>query len=105
MLRALFVDNNMVYSFEQLKAFSKKSSISSEIDKDELLEMFSLIDIIKNDGSTFFLKADGERSKDTYLLMISGGLLGDDYIRDENSDLISGLAKVISEYANRFWQD
>lgn len=66
-----------------------------------------LIMKIQSEGTTFFIRADGERNQNIFTIMIQGGLLGPlvggDYIRKETSDLIDGVNQVIVEYAKEFW--
>jgi len=49
---------------------------------------------VQSEGGFVFIKADGDREKDFFTIMIEGGFLGDDYIRCETSNLEEGIRAV-----------
>ncbi len=58
---------------------------------------------IQSEGAFFFIKADGDRERNIFTIMIEGGVLKGDFIRCETSNLEEGVSKVIAEYSERFW--
>lgn len=64
-----------------------------------LVELLALLDRIADSGASCVLKIDGERPKsERYTLIISGGELKEDYIRNEGADLENGLINVVIRY-------
>lgn len=66
-----------------------------------------LLERIRGDGATVLMKLDGARGpadNGPYTFLVSGGPLGDDFIRAEVSSLEHGIAKVIVAYARRCWK-
>lgn len=83
--------------------FEKVGLDDSNLENEELVYAIPLILKIRSEGSTFFIKVDGERENNVSTVMVNDGLLGEDYIRCETDDLLKGISQVISEYSERFW--
>jgi len=89
---------------DSLKVMAERYGVdSSNFDSQDLACALPLILKIRGEGSTFFIKADGERDVNISTIMINGGLLGDDYIRCETDDILKGVNQVIAEYSEKFW--
>lgn len=90
---------------QTLEELTKLYCISQNhaIDIGVLNSALLLIAKIQEEGATFLLKIDGERESNYFTLMISGGRLGNDYLKQETSDLEAGLTNLVSEYAALFW--
>jgi|688.fasta_scaffold404044_2 hypothetical protein len=66
-----------------------------------------LIDRIRNDGSVFIIKFDGQRTHEDdtgqITVLVSGESLGDDPIRVDSVTLEGGLSFALVKYAERVW--
>lgn len=56
---------------------------------------------MKSDGATVVVKLDGQRTWDAYTVIVSGGPLGDAYLRADHGSLEEAVARVIVPYAHR----
>lgn len=61
------------------------------------------IERIKEEKATFLVKFDGLRDEEQYTVVISGGNLGEDFIRIDAQTLEDALAYGIVNYASRAW--
>lgn len=85
-----------------LQTYLSEASDDTKSEKSLWTQLPNMIEIIREDGASFFLKIDGERERNVFTLLIQGGPLGGDGIRTETSDLLTGLKSVFSEYSTRF---
>ena len=61
--------------------------------------LLSALDAIGRDGGTALIKVDGGRNDSlVYTVVVSGGRLGDDFFRKDDSDLQALLLKAVE-----FW--
>lgn len=58
---------------------------------------------LQKEGAIFFFKSDGERERNMFTIMLSGGKLQDDYFKCETDDLENGINQAINYYAEKFW--
>jgi hypothetical protein len=69
--------------------------------------VWPLIERIREEGATFLIKLDGERTQSgdsgPYTVLCQGGPLEGDYIRGDFHSLEGGLARVLIGYAERVW--
>jgi hypothetical protein len=61
-----------------------------------------LIERMRQDGAIVLIKFDGERTgpgdSGSYTFAVSGGRLGDDYVRIDSGSIETGLAYIIAGY-------
>lgn len=60
-----------------------------------------LLDHLRAAGLVAIVKADGERDKSPWTVLITGPLLGDDYVRAETSSLEAALSHSVAELRRR----
>jgi hypothetical protein len=69
-------------------------------------DFWPLLERMREDGAVVVLKLDGQRTGDDaepYTIVISGGPLGDDYVRSEREWLVDALGEAVVEYARAVW--
>jgi hypothetical protein len=70
---------------------------------DALLPYFEKM---RQEGAVVILKLDGQRrgdDADAYTALVSGGHLGDDYIRTDSKSLTDAAIFIVVEYARQCW--
>jgi len=74
----------------------------------DFIDVFSIINQIKLDGGIFIIKVDGERMNDEDIpnnsVIISGGLLQENYIRKDDDDLEKAVFEAVCEYEEKIWK-
>lgn len=63
-----------------------------------------LLDQIRTEGSVVVVKLDGQRTKSRYTVVISDGLLGEDYFRKDGDDLDELVSEGVNFYDSLIWR-
>lgn len=75
----------------------------SSLPSDGIADGWPLLKRIQSEGSVVLVKLDGERETDCYTLVITGGLLGDDYFRKDSDDLVELIQEAVNFYTGLIW--
>ncbi len=66
-----------------------------------------ILEKMKGEGAVIVIKLDGQRTPSddngSYTLIVSGGLLEEEFLRVDTDGLEDGLSNVIVGYAKRCW--
>ena len=87
--------------FDELEAHGMIDTSRKAIWEDAS-NLLSVIDMVGRRGSSVVVKVDGARDNNLiYTVVISGGLLGEDFFRKDGVDLKTLLEEAISFYCHR----
>ncbi|CAM2010617.1 hypothetical protein [Acanthopleuribacter pedis] len=62
-------------------------------------DLWPLIEAVRDDGCSLFLKFDGQRNRNQMTLLIYGGALGDVRLRRDGDNLLDTLVQLMLDYA------
>lgn len=88
---------------DDLQTIAKKAQVAATVIDEAWSLLVPILEQVKADRATIVVKADGERQKNVYTVVVSGGPLGEDFFRTETDDLSAGIAKVVAQYAAQCW--
>ena len=75
----------------------------SNLPSDGIGNGWPLLDRIQSEGSVVVVKLDGERHENRYTLVITGGLLGENYFRKDSDDLGDLIRDAVNFYDSLIW--
>jgi hypothetical protein len=71
-------------------------------------DFWPLLERMREEGAVVVVKLDGQRTGEddtgAYTVVISGGPLGDDYVRAERDDIADALSEAVVEYGRAAWE-
>ncbi len=91
----------------ELKRVLESKGLNANSNLDSLDSLLPLIELVRQDGSIFVIKVDGEREPGVdappYTVFASGKKVPGGIVRCDSSDLLDSVKQVLVKYANAFW--
>ena len=71
--------------------------------------LWPALETMADEGAIIVVKLDGGRTRDEfpkrYTVIVSGGRLGDEFYREDTSDLEGALCEAVIFYAEKVWKE
>lgn len=92
-----------------LEIASAKRSGFAERDWQIWEGLWPALEAMADEGAIIVVKLDGGRTRDEfpkrYTVIVSGGRLGDEFYREDTSDLEGALCEAVIFYAEKVWKE